>query len=207
MPQTKQLLIATTNLGKLQEYQEIFEGLGLPLQLVSLKDIAIEAEAKETGDSFEANAVEKVIFYLNLSNLPVLADDGGLEIDYLNGRPGVKSRRWPGHKASDEKLISYTLEKLKGIPVSERGVQLRVVVALAFPGDNETYTFEGVLRGTIAKKPIEKRIQGYPFRSIFIPKQSKEYLGEMSLVAHRKEAIEKAMPVIREHLFLLEDTR
>lgn len=196
----RKLLIATKNPGKVLEYREIFKELDLKIELVSLKDLGIEQSLEETGKTFEENAIQKAKFYYNLAGLPTLSDDSGIEIDFLNGEPGAKSRRWPGYEASDEELIEFTLEKLKRVPEEKRGAQLRAIVGLTFPGEEKVYTFEGILRGRIAQKPFEKSIPGYPFRSIFIHKQQKKYLGELSLVAHRKQAIEKALPIIRKHL-------
>lgn len=193
----RRLLIATTNPGKILEYREIFQELGSKIDLVSLKDLNIEQKLEETGRTFEENAVQKAKFYFDLSKLPTLSDDAGLEIDCLNGEPGVKSRRWPGYEASDKEIMQMALDKLRGVPKGKRGAQLRAVIGLVFPGDQKVYTFEGILRGAIAEKPFSKMIVGYPFRSIFIPENQAKYLGELSLVAHRKQAVEKALPILR----------
>lgn len=196
----KELLIATTNPAKIREYRVIFQELGLDLKLLSLQDSGIDKELEETGKTFEENAVQKAEFYHKLSGLPTLSDDAGIEIDYLNGEPGVHSRRWPGHKATDEELINLTLEKLKEVPEEKRGAQLRAVIGLVLPGLKETLTFEGKLRGVIAKTPFEGRYEGYPFRSLFKLPNGK-YLGEMEISeAHRKEAIQKALPIIKKYL-------
>ena len=197
----KELLIATTNPGKLLEYKGIFKEFGLALKLVSLKDLKISQDIEETGKTFEENAAQKAKFYHNLSGLAVLADDAGLEIDCLNGEPGVKTRRWPGYQASDRQLIEMTLDKLKAVPSEKRGAQMRAVAALVFPGKEKVYTFEGVLRGSIAETPMAAEIiKGYPFRSIFIPSGGKKYLGEMSVVAHRKQALARALPTLKKYL-------
>lgn len=196
----KELLIATTNSGKLLEYGAIFKEFGLAIKTVSLEDLKINQETEETGQTFKENAIEKARFYYDLSGLATLADDAGLEIDYLNGEPGVRSRRWPGYEATDKELIQIALEKLRGIPESQRTAQLRAVVALIFPGHDKIYTFEGVLRGRIAENPITQKIAGYPFRSIFIPEGEERRLGQMSLIAHRKQAVEKTLPIIKKYL-------
>lgn len=196
----KKILIATTNKGKTSEYKEIFKELGLPLELVTLKDLNIEEDIEENGNSFEENAVIKARFYYNLSKLPILSDDAGLEIDYLNGEPGIHTRRWPGYQASDEELFKLAIEKMKGVPEEKRGAQLKAVIGLVFPGVEKVYTFEGVLRGRIAEKPFQEIMPGYPFRSVFIPENSEKYLGEMNIVAHRKQAVEKAVPIIKKYL-------
>jgi len=192
----KKLLIATTNPGKILEYSEIFKELGLKIELASLKDLRIEQKFKETGETFKKNAVQKAEFYFNLSKLPTLSDDAGLEIDFLNGEPGVHSRRWPGYDASDEEIMQMALNKLSGVPKEKRIAQLRAVIGLVFPGDQKVYTFEGISRGAIAEKPFGKMIAGYPFRSIFIPENNDKYLSELSVIAHRKQAVKKALPLL-----------
>jgi len=195
------LLIATSNPGKVLEYRVILKDL--PIELVTLKDLNIKNSVEEDGKTFKENAIKKVKFYSELTGLPTLAEDSGLEIDYLNGEPGVKSRRWPGYDASDEELIQIALEKLKRVPQSQRGAQLRVVIALAI--NNNIQTFEGILRGEITEKPISAIIPGYPFRTLFYLPEINKVLGELTMeeeaeIAHRKQAIEKALPVIKEHL-------
>jgi len=198
--QNSKLLLATTNPGKILEYKEIFKELNLKIELLSLKEAGISQKIEETGQTFEENARKKALFYLKLTGLPTLAEDSGLEIDYLNGEPGVKSRRWPGHKASDAELISMTLEKLRGVPLKKRGAQLRVIIALLI--DKTVKTFEGILRGVIIKEPIEKIIPGYPFRSLFYVPEVDKVLGELTMeeearIAHRKKALEKAIPILK----------
>ncbi len=197
----KKLLIATKNPGKIAEYKTILKNL--PIKVVTLKDLNIEADIVEDGKSFEENAIKKVKFYLGLSKIPTLAEDGGIEIDYLDGEPGVKSRRWPGYEASDKELISIALKRLKGVPIDKRGAQLRVVTALAI--DNQIKTSEWSLRGIILEKPTDKVIPGYPFRSLFYISEIKKVLTEMTeeeemSVSHRKKAIEKLLPIIKEYL-------
>ena len=102
----KKVLIATTNPAKIVEYGEIFKQLKLPVNLVSLKDLNIKNKVEEDGKTFEENAIKKADFYSKLSNLPTLSDDGGLEIDYLNGEPGIRSRRWPKKNLRHSGLMS-----------------------------------------------------------------------------------------------------
>ncbi len=199
----KKLLLATTNPGKILEYKEILKDLGI--EIISLRDLKLEnSQVEEDGKTFEENAIKKSKFFCKLTKLPTLADDGGIEIDALNGEPGVKSRRWPGHEATDEELVKMTLEKLDGLPHEKRGAQLRCSIALSFPGDEEVRLFEGVLRGFIMEKPIGI-IPGFPFRSLFYLPEIGKVLGELSMeeeakIAHRKRAMEKAIPLLKRKL-------
>lgn len=196
----KKLLIATGNPGKVREYKEIFKQLKLPVKLISLKELKIKEKAEETGKTFRENAIIKASIFSKLSNLPTLSDDAGIEIDYLKGEPGVKSRRWLGYEMTDEEIINTALKKLEGVPKGKRSARLKAIIGLNFPPDKKIYTFEGVLKGFIAEKPIKKRLKGYPFRSIFIPAGDKKYLGQSGIVAHRKKAVEKSLPIIKKYL-------
>ncbi len=198
----QRLLLATTNSGKVLEYKAL---LGeLPIQLVSLKDAGITMAAEEDGKTFEENSVKKAMTYHSLTGLPVLADDGGIEIDYLNGEPGVLSRRWPGYEAEDEELISMTLEKLKGAPKKKRTARLVVCITLLSPGDSTLYIAEAAKEGIIGIKPVNYK-EGYPFRALFYLPDMKKYYSELSdedeiRVGHRKKAIETLLPIIRKKL-------
>ncbi len=195
------LLIATTNPGKFREYRALLKAL--PFEVVSLKDLKIKKEAKEDGRNFEENATKKARFYSKLTNLPALADDGGLEIDYLEGGPGVNSRYWPGYRATDQELIDLTLEKLKDIPWKKRKAKLTIVLALAIPS-KKIFTAKAQIKGFITTKP-KKLIPGYPFRSIFyLPKLRRVY-SELPFkkeveIGHRKKAIQKIVPILQSEI-------
>ena len=189
----RKILIATHNPGKILEYREIFNGH--QFELLMLNDLNISEEPEEDGKTFEENAIKKVEFYSQFSDLPIIAEDSGLEIDYLNGEPGVYSRRWPGHKATDQELIQMALEKLEGVPRDERGAQFRVVIAFKASPDSRVITSEGISRGYITEKSSVKVIPGFPFRSIFYLPEIGKVLGESTMIeeskiAHRRKAME-----------------
>ncbi len=194
----KEIIIATHNPGKVLEYQAL---LGDSFKLITLKDLKIKNEPEEDGKTFEENAIKKVEYYAPLFDKAVLAEDSGLEIDYLNGQPGISSRRWLGRKSTDEELINFALEKLKGVPFGKRGAQFRVVVAIKKSPDSEPLIAEGITRGFILEKPVANLIPGFPFRSIFyVPKIGKA-LGDLTMeeeakIGHRREAIEKLLPLL-----------
>jgi XTP/dITP diphosphohydrolase len=197
------ILLATHNPGKILEYREIFKSY--PIELVTLRDINITHEPEETGKTFDENAIAKARYYAEHTDLPVLAEDSGLEIDYLNGEPGVYSGRWPGHKATDQELIDIAMSKLQNVPKEKRGAQFRVVVAFKMPRENEVFTGQGMLRGMILEKPIKKIIPGFPFRSIFYVPEIDKVLGEMTeseeaQIGHRSQAMKQLLPIILEKL-------
>jgi len=210
------LLIATTNPGKLGEIKEFLTDI--PVTLVGLEDVGITVAPEETGISFEENAILKAKFYAEKSKLPTLADDGGLEIDALNGEPGVKSHRWihDDREDTDEELIQYTLDRMKDVPDANRGAQLRLVLALVLPGGlpaipavrrwqaGEVFTSEEKVRGIIPREASKNRWKGFPYRSLlFLPEINKYYNHDELTPAqtetynHRKKALEILKPVLK----------
>lgn len=192
------LLIATTNQGKIREYKHLLEHA--PFELVMVEDLHIAKEPEETGSTLEENAILKAKFYFQKSGILTLADDGGLEIDALQGQPGVRSRRWPGYAGTDEELVQYAMEKMKEVPLQKRTARFRAVIAITNDAQ-DVKTFKGVQEGIIATKPYYPIIPGYPYRSIFCDKAG-QILSEVSIEdtphAHRKEAFHKALPFLLE---------
>lgn len=199
----QKLLIATTNPAKLDEIKEFLSDL--PIEPVSLIDMGITEKVEETGDTFEKNAILKAKFYAEVSGLPTLADDGGLEIDALDGEPGIHSHRWihEDREDEDEELIQHVIERMKRMPKKKRGAQLRVVIALALP-HGDIHTSQGIIRGIIAEKPSSYRRKGFPYRSLlYLPDIHKFYNhDELSNVEnkeynHRRKALEGLKTIIR----------
>lgn len=178
------LLLATNNPGKLAEMRR---GLvDLNWQLLSLKDLSIQEQPEETGQTFKANAQIKAEFYARISQMPTLADDGGFVIPALNGEPGVKSRRWPGYEAPDEELIQLTLNKIKNIPVAKRTGYLELVLCY-FDPVKKIYLYENErITGQIADKPTKKRIPGFPYRALLIVDKFHKYYDELTSEEHRQ---------------------
>lgn len=199
----QKLLIATTNPGKLDEIRHFLSDL--PCQMVSLGDEGITNFVAETGQTFDENARIKASFYAKLSGLPTIADDGGFEIDALNGEPGVHSHRWvdSNRESSDDDLIAYTFKQLQGVPEGKRGAQLGVVLALAHPNGAIVATTKAAVRGVVPIEPSKTRYEGFPYRSIlFLPKINKFYDNkaltseETERFNHRKKALEGLKPYV-----------
>jgi XTP/dITP diphosphohydrolase len=197
------LLVATSNPGKLTEIKRFLNEL--PIEIISLSEAGIKADAPETGNNFTENAVLKAKYYFAKSGMPTLADDGGFEIDALNGEPGVKSHRWVfgDRESTDEELISYTIERMKGLPSARRGAQLHLVLAL-ITSSGEIKTAEALVRGIIPEKPSQLRTPGFPYRSLlFIPEIGKFYdhsvmtEAETEKYNHRRKAIKALIPDIK----------
>lgn len=198
------LLIATRNPAKLAEWKWLLKEL--PLDLVGLNEAGIGETVEETGGGFQENARIKAIGYARLSGLVTLGDDGGFEIDFLNGAPGVKSRRLFGDEdATDEELIEFVLEKLAGVPNGRRGAQLRVVAVVAAPDGTILCEEESRIRGSIAGKPSEARIEGFPYRSLFYILEFGKMFADLTeeeqeKVNHRRKIAPKIVKAIAEYL-------
>lgn len=181
------LLIATHNEAKLDE---INKGLGNlkknNIELLSLDDLDIKTEPVETGKTFEENSLLKAKYYAKLSGLPTIADDGGLGIDYLQGAPGVKSRRWPGHEASDKELIDYALLHLRGVTMANRTAYLQTCITFYDPKTKNYFQESEKVNGFIAEKPIEMETNGFPYRAIFIVEKFNKYYGELTEIEHEE---------------------
>ena len=197
----KKLLIATTNPGKLREYKDFLSDL--PVQLVSFKDIGVTDDLKETGKTYKENSQAKALFYAKKSGLPAISDDGGIEISALNNEPGIKSRRWLGHEASDEDLIKHMIKVSKELPDDNRKAVFKLVVSLALP-NGKVWSRMGTVKGIIAKKPHMKLLHGYPYRSFFYLPEVQKYYHESELTNeemkkynHRYMAVNKLKPIIK----------
>ena len=200
----KKLLIATKNKGKIKEFKNFLSDL--PLELVSLEDLKIEDDFEENGKSYKENSENKARYYSKLSGLPALSDDGGIEIAALNNEPGIKSRRWLGHEATDEELIEHMKKISTTLPKNNRTAYFRTVVTVAFP-DGSIIQEKGEVKGIIAEKPFLKLNKGYPYRSFFYLPEIKRYYHEsdlsedqQKLYNHRYKAIQKLKPRLEELL-------
>lgn len=180
----KRLVIGSTNPGKIKEWKMLLS----KFPLVSIAQLGKFPEPEENGDTFSEIAKRKAKHYARLTKNFVLAEDGGFEIDFLDGAPGVKSRRiLPGDKdGTDQELIDFVMDKLDGVPVSKRGAKLIVSVALATPDGKIIYEDAGEIRGEVPLKSSPNLEPGYPYRSVFfIPEAKKDYV-DLTEDEHRR---------------------
>ena len=194
----RRLLIATRNEGKLREYEQLLAGLSMSLTYLTEEGITYDVE--ETGHTFSQNAVQKAREYAWISGLPTLADDSGLEVDALDGGPGVHSARYAGARATDEDRYRLLLERLNEVPWEQRSARFRCVIAVAQPG-GETYTSEGVCEGVIAFAPEGEHGFGYD-PVFFLPEHGKtmaQLLPEVkNLISHRARAAQGMARILAE---------
>jgi XTP/dITP diphosphohydrolase len=192
------LLVATNNPGKLEEYQHLLRDL--PLEIISLRQEAIDYEPEETGVTFEENAVLKANAFAERSGLLTLADDSGLEIDKLGGAPGVHSARYGGtRRGEDVRRYELVLRQLEGVPQPERTGRFRCVVALATP-EGQVTTAEGAIEGLIALEPQGE--QGFGYDPIFFIPEFDCTMAQLppetkNRISHRARAARAAVPIIR----------
>jgi XTP/dITP diphosphohydrolase len=195
------LLLATSNLRKLEEFLAIFSDL--PMRLLSLSDIHLVVDVEETGSSFAENAELKARTYAQISHMLTLADDSGLEIDALGGAPGVHSARYLGRETSYEERFRVILEQLQGLPLELRSARFRCVIALAEPTGNIRIV-EGVVEGVIADCPRGSHGFGYD-PIFFLPELGKTFAELDSVVknriSHRARAAQSAYKLLEDLLY------
>ena len=194
-----QLLIATKNAGKVKELKELLADL--PVRLQSLNDFPTLPEAEETGATFAENAGLKARFYAERTSVLALADDSGLEVEALDGAPGVLSARYAGAAASDGERIEKLLKELNAVPDERRRARFVCAIAISDARGEIKYTAEASCGGTIAR--TAKGANGFGYDPIFIPDDFDRTFGELSAetkreISHRARAIKKIIRYLRE---------
>ncbi|HWR42699.1 XTP/dITP diphosphatase [Sporomusa sp.] len=185
----KEIIVATKNAGKVAEFKVALSGL--PYTVLSLADLGSFPEAPENGVTFSENACSKAEFYARLTGKLCLADDSGLEVDYLKGEPGVYSARYAGEHAGDEDNNKKLLDNLIGVPSEKRLGRFRCVLALA-NAEKILLTTEGAVEGVILSEP--RGDQGFGYDPLFLVPELDRTLAEMSheeknAISHRGRAI------------------
>jgi XTP/dITP diphosphohydrolase len=190
------LLLATTNPHKVDEYRAILSDL--PFTLLSLNDIQLDMDVEETGTTFRENAELKARAYAQASGLLSLADDSGLEIDALDGAPGVYSARFAGVDATYEERFDILLTRLRDVPVERRTARFRCVISLAEPS-GYLRSVDGTIEGVIADAPRGKN--GFGYDPIFLVpalgKTTAEITAEQkNKISHRGRAAQLARELL-----------
>ena len=179
------VLVATTNPGKVVEYQAILSDAGI--QLLGLQEAGVDFEVGESGQTFEENARLKARVYADASGLLTLADDSGLCVDALGGGPGIFSARYgPDPVSRIERLLAEMAE----VPDERRTARFVCIIALAEPG-GVTHTFEGVCEGRIARQP--SGTHGFGYDPVFYLPEYDQTMAELPLslkneISHRARA-------------------
>lgn len=192
----RKLLLATNNKGKVEEYRELLEGTGF--ELVTPVEIGVNPKVEETGSTFKGNARIKAEEYARVSGMLTLADDSGLEVDALNGEPGIRSSRYAGEGATDEEKIGLLLSRLRDIPEEKRTARFRCVIAIAQPGGEILYAC-GQCEGIIAFSP--RGNEGFGYDPIFYIPELKQTMAEIpaevkNRISHRGRAAREARQIL-----------
>ncbi len=196
-----ELIIATNNKNKVREMKEKLSHFGIEVKSQSESGINIEVE--ETGKTFKENADLKASAIFNSLKVPVIADDSGLCIDYIDGGPGVYSHRFAGEGASDLDRINKALELLKGVPTEKRTARFKCCVCY-IDKKGEKHFFEGTAEGIIGTEP--HGTNGFGFDPIFHYEGDERSFAEYSpeeknAVSHRGQAVSKFIDYIKEKGF------
>lgn len=187
----KRLIFATGNANKMLEIKEI---LGeLPVEILSMKEAGIEADIVEDGSTFEENALIKAKEICKLAGEMVLADDSGLEIDYLNGEPGIYSARYMGEDTSYRIKNKNLIDRLEGVPDEKRTARFVCAIAAAFP-DGRNFVVRGTIEGMIGYE--ERGENGFGYDPIFYLPEKGVSTAELSpeeknSISHRGNALRK----------------
>ncbi len=194
----QKILIATKNEGKVKEISELVKDL--PVEFLSLADIADSADVVEDGETFEENALKKARGLAWITGLVTLADDSGLCVDALDGRPGVLSARYAGETASDEEKCIRLLEEMRDVPGSKRAARFVCVLALVGPKGEEKI-FRGVCEGRILREL--RGTQGFGYDPIFFYEEAGCTFAEMDRqskneVSHRGRALRQFVDSLRQ---------
>ena len=198
------LVIASNNAGKLREFERLLDGCGF--ELTTPRQLGVPFDVEETGTTFQANARLKAVAAAATCGQIALADDSGLEVDFLDGRPGVYSARYAGAGMTDSNIsearqLELLLGEMEGVPDAQRTARFRCVIAIATPGSDEVRFTDGVFEGRIGYEP--RGANGFGYDPIFVVPERGVTSAELSpneknRISHRGAAAAKALEILKE---------
>lgn len=196
----KMLVVATKNKGKIEEIKKVMSGM--PFEVVSMGDIGINIEVNEDGTTFEENSMKKAQEICKVSNSIVLADDSGIEVDYLDGAPGIYSARFGGSEATDNDRNEKLLNMLKDVPFDKRTARFVCAIAIAFP-DGRSFVVRDTCEGFIGFEC--KGSNGFGYDPLFYVKQYEMTMAELEMdvknkISHRAKALNKMAKKIVDYI-------
>ena len=204
----RSLILATQNQGKIAEFERLLVEHAGDIKVLGLADFPDMPDVIESGKTFSENAFLKARAIAEFAKLPALADDSGLFVDHLDGKPGVYSARFGGYEGKDAKErdlinINKLLTALKDVPSEKRGAQFKCVVAFVNPAKDFEHEEIGELPGHIALQPSGS--QGFGYDPIFIPKDFDQSLAQLGAgvkdrISHRGQALRSIAPILNQHL-------
>ncbi len=187
------LLFATNNQNKIKEISAL---IPKGIELVGLPQVGLYEDIPETGKTLKENAIQKAEYAFSKTNMWCFADDTGLEVDALDGAPGVNSARYAGESKNSTDNVNLLLKNLKGI--ENRKARFRTVISLII--DNHNYFFDGTIEGIIINEPIGT--EGFGYDPVFIPDGYSQTFAQMPLslkntISHRAKATKQLIDFIR----------
>jgi len=195
----KKFIVATRNKGKLQEIKEILSDF--PYEVISMEEVGIFKDIEEYGSTFEENALIKANEVYNITGEIVMADDSGLEVDYLNGAPGIYSSRFAGEGATDTDKNNKLLSMLEGVSFEKRAARFVCAIAVVFPG-GKYFTVRGTCEGYIGLKPEGSNGFGYD-PLFFMPEYgittAQMESGEKNKISHRGKALRMMVSELKKY--------
>ncbi len=194
----RKLIVATKNKGKMKEIEEILTGL--PYKVASMEDVGLSQDIDEYGSTFEENALIKAREIAEITGEMVIADDSGLEVDFLNGAPGIYSARYAGEGASDSDRNNKLLNELKDVPFEKRTARFVCAIAVVFP-EGESFTVRGTCEGYIEFEP--RGNHGFGYDPLFFIQEYHKTVAEMSSeeknqISHRGNALRQMLKKLKE---------
>ena len=194
------LLLATNNPGKAAEFRQLLAGCGW--QLVAPAELGLTIQVEETGQTYAENATLKAVEYSRAGGLVTLADDSGLEVDALDGRPGVLSARYAGADRTDQERVQALLDELAGVPDDERTARFRCVIAIA-DTTGRVELVDGTVEGRIGHEPRGEN--GFGYDPVFLLPERGMTTAELppdekNAVSHRAVAARKARTILERWL-------
>lgn len=196
----KNIIVATKNEGKIKEIRQIMNDL--PFNIMSMTHANIDVHIEENGSSFEQNALIKAKAVSDITDEIILADDSGLEVDYLNGAPGIYSSRFAGENATDEQNVEKLLKLMKGVPFEKRTARFVCSVVLILPNGSRISN-RGVCEGYIAFEPHGKN--GFGYDPVFYYPSLYSTIAEMpdtekNKISHRAIALNRLKQVLKHEI-------
>src|SRR6056297_1602362 len=195
----EKLLIASTNKGKIKEVRAQLKDFDF--EIIGLDNFPELMNIKEDGETFSENALKKARVSAKKTNLITLADDSGLEVDYLNGKPGIYSARFSGKNATDEENNKKLLKELEDVEKEKRTARFRCVMAIYDPHNDYHKTVDGNCEGRILKTPRGEN--GFGYDPLFFVESKGKTMAELApeiknKISHRANALEKMKKIIKE---------
>jgi len=194
------LVVATKNKGKIAEIKKVLQEM--PFEVFSMGDIGIAAEVVEDGKTFQENSLKKAVEICNICRSVVIADDSGIEVDYLDGAPGIYSARFGGRDATDQDRNAKLLHMLENVPYEKRTARFVCAIAVAFP-DGRSFVVKDTCEGFVDFQC--KGENGFGYDPLFYVAEYRKTMAELSMdiknkISHRAKALEKMAVAIKDYL-------